>query len=64
MPKYIKITRSDTDGSYIVTKRGAMSVIDAEFDMMEYDKPGTTVALTVVEMPEHEFANLKEFDGW
>jgi hypothetical protein len=62
--KYIKITRSDVGGSYIERKENLPNMVEGEFDDLEDLAPGTTITLTVVEMPEEEYANLPEFTGW
>jgi hypothetical protein len=63
--KYIKITRSDADGSYIEEKKNLRDVLDAEFlDELDNTEPGTSVTFTVVEMEQELFENLAEFQGW
>jgi hypothetical protein len=62
--KYIKVTRSNVKGSYIQEKRDLMGIIDGEFDDLDYLDPGVSITLTVVEMPEEEYAKLPEFSGW
>lgn len=64
MPKYVKITRSDLSGSYIVSVEEAPGMVQSELDGIEYDTPGTSITLTAVEMSRDEFENLPEFKGW
>ncbi len=64
MAKYIKVTRSDTSGSYIDTLQNIPDFINSEFDDFNYLDPGVSITLTIVEMPKDEFDNLPEFDGW
>jgi len=63
VPKYIKVSRSDTSGSYTQEKSEILNAIAGEFDD-ESLKVGTSVSLTVVEMTEEEYKNLPEFMGW
>lgn len=62
--KYIKVTRSDADGSYIDTVKHLQSIVEGEFDNIENMTPGQTVTLTVVEIEEGAFKLLEEFSGW
>jgi len=62
--KYIKVTRSDVQGSYIQPVKDIPGIVQGELDDIEYLSPGVSVALTVVEMPEEEYAKLPEFAGW
>jgi hypothetical protein len=63
--KYIKITRNDVDGSYIVPKEQLTNVIDGEVvENLDYVEPGTEVTLTIVEMTKQEYEKLDEFEGW
>ena len=62
--KLIKVTRSDTSGSYIDTLQNIPNFIDSEFDDFNDLGVGMSVTLTIVDMPEDEFNNLPEFDGW
>ena len=62
--KYIKVSRSDASGSYTDTVKGVMGCVEGEFDGIEGLPVGTSIALTVVEMSEEEYAKLPEFDGW
>ena len=64
MPKYIKVERSDTAGSYIEELKDIPGVLDGEFDDIEYIQPGVQVILTVVEMSQEEYEALPEFMGW
>lgn len=64
MPKYIKITRSDLPGGYIMPTEEVSGIVEAELDGIEWVDPGTSVTLTVVEMSEQEFDDLPEFEGW
>lgn len=62
---YIKITRSDTDGSYIQPLDDIQYAIDAELDgAAEWGEPGTKITLELVEMSEEEYEALPEFTGW
>ena len=63
--KYIKITRSDVEGSYIVPKEDISDAVDGEIITdLDYVEPGTSVTLTIVEMTEEEYEKLEEFAGW
>lgn len=62
--KYIKVTRSDTPGSYIQPLADLAAVIDGEFDGIDWMDAGTTICLEVVVMTEEEYEALPEFDGW
>ena len=64
MPKFVKIERSDTAGSYIDEKKDIPQIVDGELDDFEYLPAGTQLILNVVEMEESEFENLPEFEGW
>ena len=64
MPKYIRVTRSDTSGSYIQPVKEIAEMIKGEFNGIEYYDVGTSLTLTVVEMTEEEYKNLNEFTGW
>jgi len=65
MPKFIRITRSDTEGSYAQRPTEVHGMIDGELlDVLEYLNPGDSITLTVVEMSEDAFNNLPEFAGW
>ena len=62
--KYIKIERPDY-GSYIQPVSQLLSAIDANIvDAIDYTEVGEQLILTVVEMPEEEYAKLDEFTGW
>ena len=62
--KYVKVTRSDVQGSYIQPVKDLAGCVEGEFDGIEYTDPGVSVTLTVVEMSEEEYAKLPEFTGW
>jgi hypothetical protein len=62
--KYIKVTRSDVSGSYTMPVKDLITVIDSEFDDIEFYDAGTQIQLTVVEMNEEEYNNAPEFEGW
>ena len=62
--KYIKITRSDTKGSYIQEKQDLSSILSAEFDDLDYLDQGVSITLTVVEMSPEKYKKLPEFIGW
>ena len=62
--KYVKVTRSDQAGSYVQPKNMLDTIIDAEFDGLDYLDDGTSVTLTVVSMTDKEYEALSEFDGW
>ena len=62
--KYIKVTRSDVQGSYIQPVKDVPGIVQGELDNIEDLSPGVSVTLTVVEMPEEEYDNLPEFMGW
>jgi hypothetical protein len=64
LPKFIKIERSDTAGSYIEELKDIPQMIDGEFDDIEYLASGTQMILTIVEMSQEEYEALPEFDGW
>jgi hypothetical protein len=65
MPKFIKVTRSDTGGSYIQTPDEVLGDLEGELlDNLEYEEPGVSVAFTVVEMSQEEYDKLPEFMGW
>jgi hypothetical protein len=61
--KYIQITRSDTDGSYIMPVKDLYSIIPAELDDIDYLN-GVSIILTVIELSEEEYNELGEFQGW
>jgi hypothetical protein len=63
--RYLKITRSDCQGSYVEEDFNIMNALSAELDgMAEYANVGDSVTVTVVEMDEEEFKDLEEFTGW
>lgn len=64
MPKFIKITRSDTVGSYLEEKKNLPGIVEGELDDLEFLEPGTQIILTVVEMSQEEHDSLPEFTGW
>ena len=64
MPKFMKIERSDTAGSYIDEIKSLPQVLDGELDDIDYIEPGTQIILTIVEMSQEEFESLPEFEGW
>ncbi len=59
--KYIRVTRSDVDGSFTIPLDNFCDVIDAELEGTEI---GESMILTIVEMPEEEYVKLPEFMGW
>jgi hypothetical protein len=61
--KLIKITRNDVEGSYIERFEKLIEVIDGEIISGDQEV-GTSVTLTIVEMPEEEYLKLPEFMGW
>ena len=63
MPKYIRVTRSDEEGSYTLAYDEILN-LSYEFELLEWMGIGTTVTLTVIEMTEEEYKNLPEFMGW
>lgn len=62
--KFIKLSRSDTEGSYLVPPKMISGAVNGELDGMEFWEPGTQIILEVVEMDENEFEELTEFEGW
>ena len=62
--KYIKISRSDTNGGYICEPHEAPGIVGDELMDINFLGPKTTITLTVVEMTEKHFNSLPEFDGW
>jgi len=58
---FIKITRSDTGGSYTVPIDGFINAVDGELDGIE---AGESITLTAVEMTKEEHDKLPEFEGW
>jgi hypothetical protein len=62
--KYIKVTRSDTKGSYIQEKKDLPYIMDNEFDDFDDLDLGVSITLTVVEMSPEKYAKLPEFIGW
>ena len=65
MPKYIKVTRSDAEGSYAQSPTEIHGMIEGEFlDVLEYLNPGDSITLTIVEMSQDAFDKLPEFMGW
>ena len=58
---FIKITRSDTGGSYIQPLAEIANAVDGEIDGIE---AGESVTLTAIEMTEEAYAKLPEFTGW
>lgn len=58
---YIKVTRSDTRGSYVQPIDQLRQTLDAELDGIEV---GVTVTIEVVEMTKAEYEALSEFEGW
>lgn len=64
MPKFVKIERSDTAGSYVDEIKSLPQVMDGELSDIDYTEPGTQIILTIVEMSQEEFENLPEFEGW
>jgi hypothetical protein len=62
--KYIKISRSDAEGGYILPPQEVSGIIVQELNDIDYLAPGTHIGLQVIEMSEEEFKNLPEFDGW
>lgn len=64
MNKYVKITRSDVEGSYTIPVELLKTVVDGEFDDIIDMSFGDSVTLTVVEMTKEEYAKLPEFQGW
>jgi hypothetical protein len=65
MTKFIRITRSDAEGSYAQRPTKVHGMIDGELlDVLEYSNPGVSITLTVIEMSEEAFDKLPEFTGW
>ena len=64
MPRFIKITRSDTQGSCIQRIEEVPGIVSAELGDVNWIEPGTTISLAVVEMSYEEFDALPEFMGW
>ena len=65
MARYIKVTRSDADGSYIETIENVMNAFDTEvIDQADWKEPGDSVTFTVIEMTPEEYAAITEFTGW
>jgi len=63
--RYIKITRSGTDGSYIQPQDAVLGTVEDELlDCIDYLELGDSITLTVIEMDEREYEALPEFEGW
>jgi hypothetical protein len=61
--KFIKITRSDAEGSYVERLEKLPEVIDGEI-LGGDQEAGTSITLTIIEMPEEEYLKSPEFMGW
>jgi len=64
MPKFIKVTRSDVDGSYVQPLKDIPGIIEGEFDDLDYMEDGDSITLTVIEMSQEKYDKLPEFTGW
>lgn len=63
--KYIKITRNNISGGYIEKIENLHSCIDSEFiNTIDDNNVGDSLILTIIELTEEEYNNLKEFSGW
>jgi len=62
--KFLRITRSDVEGSYVQSVAEAEGVIAGEFDDIEHLASGTSVTFTVVEMSQEDYDDMPEFTGW
>ena len=61
MEKFIKVERSDADGSYILPFDQLKAIVEGEFDSID---AGVSITLKVVEMEPSDFKMLAEFPGW
>jgi hypothetical protein len=65
MPRFVKVTRNDTDGSYIEPPDKVLACVDGELVQgIEYWEVGDAITLTVIEMTQEEYDKLPEFTGW
>lgn len=64
MRRYIKITRSDVDGSYIQPVELIGNAVDGELDDIDYYELGTKLILEIIEMHPDDYEQLPEFGGW
>lgn len=61
MKKFVQVTRSDEDGSYVERIKDIDNCINAEFSDA---RPGTKLTLELLDMTEDEYDKLPEFMGW
>lgn len=61
--KYIQVSLNSLVGGYIDTVENVHPFIKQELTELDLAE-GDFIALSVVEMEEEEFKNLKEFTGW
>jgi len=62
--KFAKISREDY-GFYIQPLDLLKDALSGEFDgVEEYAEVGDKITIEIIEMPEEEFDNLPEFEGW
>ena len=59
--QYIKITRTDAEGSCTVALGEIRHIIETELDGTA---TGESVTLTVIEMSPEAYEELPEFNGW
>ena len=61
MSKYVRVTRNDVKGSYIQRIEDVKYALDGELDGA---KVGDAITFTVIELPDEEYDNSPEFQGW
>ena len=64
MSNYVKIERSDAQGSYIEKLERLLASIEAETDGWDNAKPGVKITLTLVQVSDEEYEKSPEFTGW
>ena len=64
MPKFIKITHSNSKSGYFVPCKEIGYVVKNMYDNMEHVDTGESVIFTVIEMSQDEFDKLPEFTRW
>jgi hypothetical protein len=61
MGKYVRVTRNDVKGNYVQRIEDVKHALDGELDGA---KVGDAITFTVIELPDEEYDNSPEFQGW
>jgi hypothetical protein len=59
--QFVKVSRSDIPGSYLLRPEQLAEIYSMELAESEI---GTIISLELVSMTEEEFENIPEFVGW